>query len=77
MPDPELELSVDGDTVRVTAKKPAKAVMLDVEGDGDEVRWSDNALDVIPGDPQTVTVRGLNGRKVTARWLRSDWSGTR
>ncbi|CAE6497533.1 unnamed protein product [Rhizoctonia solani] len=72
MPNPELQLSVEGERVVVTAKRPAKAVMLGVDGEDDEVRWSDNALDVMPGDPQTVTVRGLNDRKVTAQWLRSD-----
>ncbi|CAE6466616.1 unnamed protein product [Rhizoctonia solani] len=72
MPNPQLQISVEGETVRVTSQKPAKAVMLSVEGDDDQVQWSDNALDVMPGDPQTVTVRGLNGRKVAAQWLRSD-----
>ncbi|CAE6472019.1 unnamed protein product [Rhizoctonia solani] len=72
MPNPVLQLSVQGETVQVTAQKPAKAVFLSVDGDDDQVQWSDNALDVMPGDPQTVTVRGLNGRKVTARWLQSD-----
>ncbi|CAE7233738.1 unnamed protein product [Rhizoctonia solani] len=69
MPDPKLQLSVEGDIVRVGVQRPAKAVMLDVEGDDDRVQWIDNALDVMPGDQQTITVRGLNGRKVTARYL--------
>ncbi|KAL5638363.1 hypothetical protein ACGC1H_005146 [Rhizoctonia solani] len=77
MPDPELQLIVvDGETIRVTVRRPAKAVMLEVaegvEGEDNQIQWSDNALDVIATDPQTVTARGLNGRKVTARWLRSN-----
>ncbi|CAE6497994.1 unnamed protein product [Rhizoctonia solani] len=70
-PNPELQLYVEGETVRVSVHKPAKAVVLSVEDEDDQVQWSDNALDVMPEDPQTVVVRGLNGRKVTARWLQS------
>ncbi|CAE6472356.1 unnamed protein product [Rhizoctonia solani] len=79
MPNPEIQLIVvDKETIRVTVRKPAKAVMLSVEGvwsvggEDDQIQWSDNALDVIATDPQTITARGLNGRKVSARWLRSD-----
>ncbi|KAG9083623.1 hypothetical protein FS749_005886 [Ceratobasidium sp. UAMH 11750] len=71
-PDPKLNLSVEGEQVTVSVERPAKGVVLSVEGDEEEVKWSDNALDLIPGELQTVTARGLSGRKVTARWLGSN-----
>lgn len=66
-PDPGMKIAVDGDAVTVSVEKPVKGCILDVEGD--EVRWSDQALDLMPGDPQTVTAKGLNGRKVSARYI--------
>ncbi|TRM61585.1 glycoside hydrolase family 2 protein [Schizophyllum amplum] len=64
-----LDISVadDGTTVSLSVKKPIKGVILDV--DGEEVKWSDQALDLVPGDTQTVTAHGLDGRKVKARFL--------
>lgn len=69
LPEPKLSITVEGERVTVTVEHPAKGVVLSAEGHGDEVKWSDNALDVMPGERQTVTARGLNGRKVAARWL--------
>lgn len=54
--------------VRVSAALPVKGVILDAEGEAD-VKWSDQALDLVPGDGQVVYVYGLAGRKVTARYL--------
>ena len=36
-------------------------------GRPETVRWSDNALDVFPGDPQVVEVRGLLGKRAKVR----------
>jgi beta-mannosidase len=58
----------DGETVRLETKKPIKGIVLDVEGEED-VKWSDQAVDLVPGDPQTVRARGLNGRAVKVRFL--------
>lgn len=68
--NPELStsvISVDEEhaKVRVSARRPARGVVLFVEGDP-EVHWSDNMLDIMPGDPQEVEVTGLAGRKVLA-----------
>ena len=49
------------------SKKPIKGIVLDV--DGDDVKWSDQAIDLVPGDPQIVKGLGLNGRTVKARYL--------
>ena len=48
-------------------QKPMKGIVLDV--DGEEVKWSDQAIDLVPDDPQTVVAKGLNGRKIKARFL--------
>ena len=57
----------DGETVSLSVKKPVKGVILDV--DGEDVKWSDQALDLVPGDAQQVRAAGLNGRKIKARFL--------
>jgi beta-mannosidase len=51
----------------LSVKQPVKGVVLDV--DGEAVRWGDQALDLVPGDPQTVAAPGLAGRTVRARYL--------
>ncbi|KAG9090593.1 hypothetical protein FRC06_000958 [Ceratobasidium sp. 370] len=71
-PNPKLKISVEGERVIANVERPAKGVVFSVEGDGEEVKWSDNALDLIPGEPQIVMAGGLGGRKVTARWLGSN-----
>lgn len=66
-PEPGLEIKVDGDEVRLTCSKPIKGVVLDVEGD--EADWSDNGVDLFPGDEQVVMAKGLKGRKPIARYI--------
>lgn len=53
--------------MELTTKKPVKGIILEV--DGDDVKWSDQAIDLVPGDPQVVNAVGLNGRPVKARYL--------
>lgn len=54
--------------VTLTTDQPIKGLVLDVEGGGGEsCDWSDQGIDLFPGDPQTIIVTGLNGRKVVAR----------
>ena len=59
--------SQDGESVELSTKKPIKGIVLDV--DGDVVKWSDQAIDLVPGDPQVVKAVGLEGREVKARYL--------
>lgn len=66
-PDPGLNIDVDGDEVTISVEKPVKGLILDTEGE--EAEWSDQALDMFPGDTQRVTAKGLKGRKVTARYI--------
>ncbi|KAL7420732.1 hypothetical protein Q5752_004683 [Cryptotrichosporon argae] len=63
LPDPGLAVDVDGERVRLACTKPAKAVVLDSDGDED-IDWSDQAIDLVPGDEQVVVARGLKGRVV-------------
>ena len=49
-----------------------KGIILDVEGR--EVRFSDQAIDLFPGDPQTIKLESIEGKfeglvKVKARFL--------
>ena len=67
LPDPKLDIKVKGDEVTLTCEKPIKGIILDVEGD--ECQWSDQAIDLFPGDKQVVTAKGLEGRKVSARYI--------
>lgn len=47
--------------------KPIKGIILDV--DGEFVKWGDQAIDLVPGDPQVIKGVGLKGRNVKARYL--------
>jgi beta-mannosidase len=53
--------------IRLSVKRPVKGVILDVEGD--YVKFGDQAIDLVPGDPQTVGAPGLKGRKIQVRYL--------
>jgi beta-mannosidase len=54
--------------VRLSATLPIKGIVLDAEGDED-VKWSDQAIDLVPGDEQTILAWGLKDGKVKARYL--------
>ncbi len=61
-------MGADGASVMLSTKRPIKGVILDVDG-AQDAQWSDQAIDLVPDDPQTVVVRGLGGRPVRARFL--------
>jgi len=63
----ELTIGADGESVHLSCKRPIKGLVFDVKGD--DVRWSDQAIDLIPDDPQTVKAVGLRGREVNVRFL--------
>lgn len=65
-------MAADGETLKLSCKKPIKGVILDVEDRSSdeqmgECKWSDQAIDMMPGDDQVVVAKGLKGRKVKAR----------
>lgn len=68
LPDPGLAIAVSGpDTLAVSTARPVKGVWLSAPGA--EVRWSDNFLDLCPGDALEIQAPGLGDRPVSARWL--------
>nr|BBH90387.1 beta-mannosidase [Thermosporothrix sp. COM3] len=67
LPDPGVTVErLDEQTVRVQAQRPAKGVYLTAN---DGVKWSDNMLDVFPGDPQVLVAEGLDETEITVRKL--------
>ncbi|KZV98784.1 glycoside hydrolase family 2 protein, partial [Exidia glandulosa HHB12029] len=73
-PDPGLRISKeDGETLKVEASSsPLKGLVFSAVGEGPEVKWSDNGLDLWPGDVQVVGAKGLNDRKVRVQYLGSE-----
>ncbi|KAF8528704.1 glycoside hydrolase family 2 protein [Gautieria morchelliformis] len=57
----------DGESVELSTERPMKGIVLDV--DGEDAKWSDQAIDLVPGDPQVVKVDGLKGRTLKTRYL--------
>lgn len=73
-PDPGLTITPasDGETLTLRCKRPIKGIVLDVEDRSTddvqgECKWSNQAIDLMPGDVQVVVAKGLKGRKVKAR----------
>ncbi|HEU4324366.1 MAG TPA: glycoside hydrolase family 2 protein [Roseiflexaceae bacterium] len=67
LPDPLLTVErLDGDRLRLSVARPAKGLWLEA---GDGVAWSDNALDLLPGDPRTIAAPGLGDRPLRLRWV--------
>ena len=66
---PEVTVGADGESVRLSTKKPVKGIVLDVADGGAEVQWGDQAVDLVPDDPQVIMAVGLQGRPVKARFL--------
>ena len=62
-----VQIGDDGESVHLSTKTPIKGIVLDVEGV--DVKWSDQAIDLVPGDPQVVRAAGLDGRDVKIRFL--------
>ncbi|OJD30138.1 glycoside hydrolase family 2 protein [Diplodia corticola] len=55
----------DGSSIRVTAARPTKGLVFE-EREG--VLVDDSAIDVVPGDEQVLTVRGLGAQAAPLRW---------
>jgi beta-mannosidase len=70
--DPGLHLSLDGDELTITCKRPLKGLVLSVMGAVDEVVWGDNCIDVVPGHPYTLRVTGLHMRDISVAYLGSE-----
>lgn len=80
LPDPQLKATLSplsGDntqTLTLTVKKPVKCLVIE-EDYG--IVYSDNALDIVPGDVQEVTITGLSETRtqLTYRFLGGEDSG--
>lgn len=71
--DLKVEVKVEGDEIVLSSNAPAKGVVVDVEiEDGKVPVFEDNFIDVVPGEEVRIKAKGLEGRKVHARWL-CDW----
>ncbi|KAI9452082.1 beta-mannosidase [Russula earlei] len=57
----------DSESVALSTQRPIKGIVLEVEGE--EVKWGDQAIDLVPEDPQIVRAIGLKGRVVKPRFL--------
>ena len=70
-PDPGLHVSVEGETISIEAQKPMKGLVLSVDDSrvDETVKWSDNALDIVPGDKQMVLAEGLAGRPLKVAYM--------
>jgi beta-mannosidase len=66
LPEPDIALTRAGDQLTLRAARSAKGVWLEA---GDEVGWSDNFIDLLPGEDYTITAQGLGEQPVKMRWL--------
>jgi beta-mannosidase len=67
LPDPNITLERAGDQLTLRAVKPAKAVWLEA---GEGVGWSDNLIDLLPGEDYAITVANLADQEVNSHWLK-------
>lgn len=67
-PDPGLLVTVVEETVHIRVDKPVKGLVLTSAGEGD-VKWSDNCLDIVPGEPQTIIAKGLGTNKLRVAYM--------
>lgn len=73
-PEPGLQITkTTSDKLDITVTKaPLKGLVLSAVGEGPEVKWSDNGLDLWPGDVQHVDAEGLGARTIRVQYLGSE-----
>jgi beta-mannosidase len=54
------------DMLLISVQRPGKGVFFSADN---EVHWSDNMLDLLPGDVQRISARGLNEAPISIYWL--------
>lgn len=68
LPEPGLQLrQKDVDCIVLEVKRPAKGVVLHT--DRNDVNWSANCIDLIPGDPVVVHAPELQGKPISISYL--------
>ena len=70
--DPEIDIALSGDQLTINVKYPVKGLVLSIPGGEDDIAWSDNGFDIVPGHPYEVKASGLNGRIIHAAHLGRD-----
>lgn len=68
--DLKVKISSEGDTLEITAEVPVKGVALETEDNG--VVFSDNCVDIVPGETVSIGVKGLKSGeegKLDVRYL--------
>lgn len=59
-PEPGLHFERVGERVSIRAERPVKGLFLTTDDEpGNLVQWSDNALNLMPGDEQVVEAKGI------------------
>jgi beta-mannosidase len=72
-PDLKVSARISDDAVFLSAKRPAKGVVVSVPiEEGEDAVWEDNFVDLVPGEVVRVGVKGLDGMRVQTRFL-GDW----
>ncbi|EED80557.1 hypothetical protein POSPLDRAFT_128099 [Postia placenta Mad-698-R] len=71
VPNPGLRIKIDDELIAIDVEKPVKGLFFSTDDETGEnnVRWSDNALDVMPGDKQCIQAKGLGGKRVKVAYL--------
>ncbi|KIM32355.1 glycoside hydrolase family 2 protein [Serendipita vermifera MAFF 305830] len=67
--DPEIHARLKEDELTISVKHPVKGLFLSAPGNEDDVSWSDNGFDVVPGYPYQIHVSGANGRQIHVAYL--------
>ncbi|KAF5314882.1 hypothetical protein D9619_007494 [Psilocybe cf. subviscida] len=55
--------------IEASVERPTKCVFFSVENADSKVKWSDNALDLVPGDSQTLVATGIEGKELRAAYF--------
>ena len=67
-PDPGLNVRVVDEIITVSAERPVKGLIFSIAEEAD-VKWSDNGIDVIPGDPQEIIAEGIGNRRLRLAYM--------
>lgn len=70
-PEPGLDIVVQDETITVTSQRPVKGLVFSVQEE-ENVTWSDNGIDIVPGDTQVIEAKGLCGKKLYVAYLGSE-----
>ncbi|TDL19227.1 glycoside hydrolase [Rickenella mellea] len=71
-PTPGPQVRKKGDVLKVHVDNPVKGLVLNIHpisSDGPEVKWSDNAIDVMPDEDQIIVANGLGERSVAVSYM--------